>query len=70
MNTSHRTNPAAAAQQDARAVVIDSFGGAESLRTTVVPLPGPSASEVQLQVAAVAVNQVDLQTRSGRAIPV
>ena len=70
MSTSDRTTPAAAAQHEVRAVVIDAFGGPESLRTAVVQLPGPSPSEVQIRVAAVAVNPVDLQTRSGLTIAV
>ena len=60
----------AAAQQTTRAAVIDAFGGPELLHMSAIPLSAPSASQVQLKVAAIAVNAVDLQTRSGRAIPV
>ena len=60
----------AAAQETTRAAVIDAFGGPELLHISAIPLSTPSAPQVQLKVAAIAVNAVDLQTRSGRAIPV
>ena len=69
MNTSSSIRPPAGAEHETRAVVIDAFGGPELLRTTVRQLPPPSASDVQLQVAATAVNPVDLTTRAGRNIP-
>ncbi|HEY5333286.1 MAG TPA: NADP-dependent oxidoreductase [Solirubrobacterales bacterium] len=48
--------------------VIDSFGGADLIHTETQPIARPGAGEVQLKVAAVAVNPVDLQTRSGTVV--
>jgi len=48
-----------------RAIVIDRFGGPEELIVRDLPEPEPGAGEVGIRVAAVAVNPVDLQTRSG-----
>lgn len=70
MTSTTSTGSPAAAQRSTRAAVIDAFGGPELLHISAMPLPVPSASQVQLEVAAIAVNAVDLQTRSGRAIPV
>jgi len=48
-----------------RAQVIDAFGGPEHFRSAEVPLVAPGAGEVQIRVAAAAVNPVDLSTRAG-----
>lgn len=47
------------------AQAIESFGGPEVLRRVSLPLAAPGAGEVQIKVAAAAVNPVDLQTRTG-----
>jgi NADPH2:quinone reductase len=52
-----------------RATVIDAFGGPGRLHSAQVPLAAPNRTQVQLEVAAVAVNPVDLSTREGRNIP-
>jgi NADPH2:quinone reductase len=52
-----------------RAAVVDTFGGPEVLRVTEVPLASPTDTQVQVQLAAAAVNPVDLTTREGRNIP-
>ncbi|MEC3953458.1 NADP-dependent oxidoreductase [Nocardia sp. CDC153] len=48
-----------------RAVVIRSFGGPEVLELAEVPMPRPGVGQVRIEVAAAAVNPVDLHTRSG-----
>ncbi len=48
-----------------RAQVIDAFGGPEHFRSAEVPLAAPGTGEVQIRVAAAAVNPVDLSTRAG-----
>jgi len=48
-----------------RAIVIDRFGGPEELVVRDLPEPAPRAGEISIRVAAVAVNNVDLQTRAG-----
>ena len=65
MNTPSSTDSRTGAPPVTRAAVIDGFGGPETLHATVIPLTAPSASQVQLQVVATAVNPVDLQTRAG-----
>ena len=58
--------------QDTRtttAVVLDDFGGPELFRLDERTLPAPAAGQVQVRVAAVSVNPVDLTTREGRNIP-
>lgn len=49
--------------------VIEAFGGPEMLRTDERSLPAPAAGQVQVRVAAVSVNPVDLTTRAGKNIP-
>jgi NADPH:quinone reductase len=48
-----------------RAVVLDEFGGALSVREVSVPAPGPG--EVLVRVAASGVNPLDLKIRAGEA---
>ncbi|HSM00592.1 MAG TPA: NADP-dependent oxidoreductase [Candidatus Limnocylindria bacterium] len=48
-----------------RAIVIESFGGPEVLRTADVPFPEPAADEVLIEVAYAAVNPVDWKIREG-----
>ncbi len=48
-----------------RAIVIDRFGGPEELVVRDLPEPEPRDGEIRVRVAAVAVNNVDLQTRAG-----
>jgi NADPH2:quinone reductase len=48
-----------------RAQVLDAFGGPEQLTQRRLPIAGPAAGHVQLQVHAAAVNPVDLSTRAG-----
>lgn len=52
-----------------RAQVIVSFGGADRLHPGELPLAAPGLGQVQIRVAATAVNPVDLTTRAGRNIP-
>lgn len=52
-----------------RAEVIDAFGDPDRFRTQERALPPPGAAEVQVRVAAAAVNPVDLTTRAGMIIP-
>lgn len=52
-----------------RSAVIDTFGGPELFRIHERPLPAPAAGQVQIRVAAVSVNPVDLTTRAGKNIP-
>jgi NADPH:quinone reductase-like Zn-dependent oxidoreductase len=52
-----------------RAQVIDSFGAADRLHPAELPLVAPGVGQVQIRVAAAAVNPVDLTTRAGRNIP-
>ena len=53
-----------------RAAVIDAYGGPDLLRVTDLPLAPPGDRQVQVRVAAAAVNPVDLSTRAGLNIPV
>ncbi len=53
----------------AHAAVINSYGGPETLVAAEVPLPALTDTQVLVDVAAVAVNPVDLTTRQGVAIP-
>lgn len=50
------------------AAVIDGFGGADRLHLEDRPLLSPRTRQVQVKVAAAAVNPVDLQTRDGKTI--
>jgi len=52
-----------------RAAVIYSFGGPDRFHLEQLPLAAPGAREVQVRVAAAAVNPVDLSTRAGMVIP-
>ncbi len=49
--------------------VVDSFGDPDRFRLEELPLSALGAGEVQVRVAAVAVNPVDLATRAGKIIP-
>ena len=49
-----------------RAAVINTFGGPEVLTVAEVPLASPTATQVQVQVAAAAVNPVDITTATSR----
>jgi len=51
------------------AAVIDSFGGPDRFHLEELPLAAPGAGEVQIRVAAAAVNPVDLATRAGMVVP-
>ncbi len=51
------------------AAVIDVFGDADALHPAEIPIADLSDVQVQLDVAAAAVNPVDLTTRAGRNIP-
>ena len=51
-----------------RAAVIDGFGNPDVLHTNDIELTDLTEFQVQLEVAAVAVNPVDLTTRAGRNI--
>lgn len=53
----------------ARSEVITSFGGPDQFRSVERSLGAPGADEVQVRVAAAAVNPVDLSTRAGLIIP-
>lgn len=77
MTTTNPTNGPAPATDQApeipattRAAVLDAFGGPELLHVTSLPLAAPGRGQVQVRVAAAAVNPVDLSTRAGRNIPV
>lgn len=59
MSNSHTTH----------AAVIESFGGPDRFHLEELPLAAPGAGEVQIRVAAAAVNPVDLATRAGMVIP-
>jgi NADPH:quinone reductase-like Zn-dependent oxidoreductase len=48
-----------------RAAWIDAVGPAESIRTGELPVPAPGPTDVQVRVAAVAVDHVDTFVRSG-----
>ncbi|MCG8477520.1 MAG: alcohol dehydrogenase catalytic domain-containing protein, partial [Spirochaetales bacterium] len=52
------------------AVSITSFGDAEGLRVSRVPVPTLKAHEVLIRNRAIGVNFVDIQHRSGRPYPV
>ena len=52
------------------AIVVESFGDAESLRMSRVPIPTPKSNEVLIRNRAIGVNFVDTQHRSGRPYPV
>ncbi len=52
-----------------RAAVIDAFGGPELLHLAQLPLDAPADTQVQVEIAAISVNPVDLSTRAGRNIP-
>ena len=52
-----------------KAAVISAFGGPETLHEARVPVLPLGDDEVQLQVAAAAINPVDLSTRAGKNIP-
>src|SRR3954452_18917553 len=56
-------------QTHTHAAVIDAFGGPEQLRPREIPISAPAAGQLQIEVAAAAVNPVDLSTRDGRNIP-
>lgn len=49
-----------------RAIAIDRFGGAETLRAVDLPRPRPARGEVLLRVVAAGVNPVDWKIREGR----
>ena len=51
------------------AAVINGYGGPEQLVAAEVPLGAPTDAQVLIEVAAIAVNPVDLSTRDGRNIP-
>lgn len=51
-----------------RAVVIDQFGGPEALHVVDLPMPEPAPGQVRIQVAAAAVNPVDIGVRAGKII--
>jgi NADPH2:quinone reductase len=67
MTAMSTTDPTA--RTTTRAAVVGTFGGPGVLTVTEVPLAPPTDSQVQLRVAAAAVNPVDLTTREGRNIP-
>jgi len=62
-------SPTIAHLSTTRAAVIDAYGGPERLHVEQLPLNAPTDTQVQVQVAAVAVNPVDLTTRAGLNIP-
>jgi NADPH:quinone reductase-like Zn-dependent oxidoreductase len=51
-----------------RAVVIDQFGGPETLHVVDIPIPDPAPGQVRIRVAAAAVNPVDIGVRAGKII--
>ncbi|GHO92699.1 NADPH:quinone reductase [Reticulibacter mediterranei] len=51
-----------------RAVVIDQFGGPETLHVVDIPIQDPAPGQVRIRVAAAAVNPVDLGVRAGKII--
>jgi len=55
-------------QTTTRAQVIDAFGGPDGFRAVELPLAAPGAGQIQIRVAAAAVNPVDLSTRAGKNI--
>ena len=61
-----RINETVASRSRSRA---EGRGGPELLPAVSLPLAASTSSQVQLEVAAVAVNPVDLTTRAGRNIP-
>jgi NADPH2:quinone reductase len=48
-----------------KAMIIESFGGAEKLKFKEVPVPVPQEHEVLIQIACTAVNPVDWKIREG-----
>ncbi len=48
-----------------KAIVIESFGGAEQLKIRQLPIPVPKPDEVQINVICTAVNPVDWKIRNG-----
>lgn len=52
------------------AIRIHEFGGPETLRDEVLPLPEPREDEVLVRVQAASVNPVDAKTREGKFRPV
>jgi NADPH:quinone reductase-like Zn-dependent oxidoreductase len=54
------------AAQMMKAAYVTALGAAEEIRVGLVPVPAPGATEVLVQVEAVAVNPVDTYVRSGR----
>jgi NADPH:quinone reductase len=52
------------------AQVINAFGGPEAFSAAERAIAAPGPGEVQIRVAAAAVNPVDLQTRAGYVVPV
>lgn len=54
--------------QTTPSAAIDAFGGPEQLRAYERPVTPPGADQVQIKVAAAAVNPVDLTTRAGKNI--
>lgn len=48
-----------------KAVLLDRFGGPESLRLAEVPPPEPSADEILVRVRACALNHLDIWVRNG-----
>ena len=52
-----------------RAIVLDGFGGVETLRLEEVARPEPGAGEVRIRVAATSVNRPDLVQREGNYAP-
>ena len=66
MTTSPIAQPA---RTTTRAAVIRSYGGPETLVAAEVPLPELGDAQVLVEVAAAAVNPVDISTREGDNIP-
>ena len=52
-----------------RAIVLDGFGGPETMRLADVAVPEPGAGEVRIAVAAAGVNRPDLVQREGNYAP-